>query len=68
MLPVLTVVFGNFGLTTTGRSYGPVLICRMTTPIPLQRLSTDTATISRRGSVIANSASLSMAAVLTIGV
>jgi hypothetical protein len=60
MLPVLTVVFGNFGLTTTGRSYGPVLICRMTTPIPLHWLSTDTATISHCGSVIANLASLPM--------
>ena len=54
ILAVLTVVFGNFGPTATGHSCGPVLICRMTTPIPLHWLSTDTATISRRGSVIAN--------------
>jgi hypothetical protein len=54
MLPVLTVVFGKSGLTTTGRSYGPVSICQLTTPIRSQRLSTDTATISRSGSVFAD--------------
>jgi hypothetical protein len=61
-LPVLTVVFANSGLTTTGRSYTPVSICRMTTPIPSQRLSTDTATLSLCASVIANLASLLTAA------